>query len=73
MGAPRIGERVQVDLFGLAVRHVRATKNWIATGTVVDVTHGVLTISLDGSSEQVVVTSQRLRDGSSGAYEPVSA
>jgi ribosome maturation factor RimP len=53
-----IGERVEVDLFGL--RYVADGDDLVATGTIVELAPGSITVRLDGRHAEVTVGPARL-------------
>jgi hypothetical protein len=53
-----IGERVQVDLFGL--RSLGESQDPVATGTIVELAPGSITVRLDGRHGDVTVGPSRL-------------
>ena len=56
-----IGERVEVDLFGL--RSLGHDHDAVATGTIVELAPGSITVRLDGRHAEVTVGPARLLSG----------
>jgi hypothetical protein len=61
---PRIGERVEVDLFGLRAGALKSAgvdpHKGTATGTIIALAPGTITIRLDGRAGEVTVGPARL-------------
>jgi hypothetical protein len=54
-----IGERVEVDLFGLRV--IGTPQHGVATGTIIELAPGSITVRLDDRTAEVTVGPARLR------------
>jgi hypothetical protein len=59
---PTIGQRVEIDLFGISTPAGSMSGATVASGTIVGLAPGTITVRLDGDEAEVTIGPSRLLD-----------